>query len=668
MTLVGTLSGLASAQSEAPPPGSTRSLSVPKVARAPVIDGKLDDEGWRSAAVATGFWISELRRWPTERTEVLVMAGEQNLYVGFRCYDSQPELIQALQARRDNNLGFDDQVVIELDPFHDHRTISNYSVNARGTQNDTIAGGRAAKIEWKGDWRAAAVRTDFGWSVEIAIPFAILNFRPDDRTFGLNFVRYHNRTGEWSRWADVTPQAKPEEMGHLAELDLSTARIVRPWTFMPYGLIGRKIPDEEGHVRDVLVTAGIDIRYEPRQNVTGVLSINPDFSQVESQVTGIDFSYTEKSRGDPRPFFQEGTAYFGSRSYFYSNRVPDFDYGGKLFAQLDRYRLGMLVTEAPDSRWDGALRMEADLDATNTVSAMAVATRSQDLDNQLVVGELTGRQPFGLKYTLDAAFSSTQKSDIGDGGAVSGSLGWQWDYVSVTGSADYYAVDFFPADGLLKADRVGTKGAGLSAGYSREFSTSLVRQLTGSVAWTGRDTLGGLKQNRNWYLGGTVELRAPEIKLGLFFSDGHYRPVGEERGRFTDTVNHDYYWTVSLDFNTRSSWLGYGVSYSSGFLGGGDYGFASAYAWVKPTDRTFINLSTERLDSFGAFDQTVVSAGWDITSEDGVATRYILADGQTFLRFAYRRQVRKGLDIFAVYDREPGSATKLSFKLVWTFP
>src|SRR4030065_2944637 len=110
---------------------------------------------------------------------------------------------------------------------------------------------------------------------------------------------------------------------------------------MPYRLMGRHIPDKEGEIHDCLATGGADIRFEPRQNWTGVLSVNPDFSQLESQITDIDFDYNEKFRADPRPFFQEGSAYFGSDSKFlYPNRVPDLFHGGKGFAQTGRYQLG----------------------------------------------------------------------------------------------------------------------------------------------------------------------------------------------------------------------------------------------------------------------------------------------------------------------------------------
>ena len=93
---------------------------------------------------------------------------------------------------------------------------------------------------------------------------------------------------------------------------------------MPYVLAGKKIPDKEGDVKDSLVSTGIDIRYQPRSDLTGMVSVNPDFSQVEQAVSDISFSYSEKAIKDNRPFFAEGRGYFAKEddnSIFYSNRV-----------------------------------------------------------------------------------------------------------------------------------------------------------------------------------------------------------------------------------------------------------------------------------------------------------------------------------------------------------
>lgn len=442
---------------------------------------------------------------------------------------------------------------------------------------------------------------------------------------------------------------------------------------MPYVLTGRNIPDKEDDVHDYLGTAGMDIRYEPMRNVTAVASLNPDFSQLESQVTNIDFSDNEKLVNDPRPFFQEGAAYFGHKDndelYFYTNRVPDFDVGAKYFAQNGKLQSGALLAQAPEGRWDTVARGTYEVDATNNLTTMLVATDRTDLSNQLFMARFDGRQPSGLNYRIDAGFTDTDTDEIeiGRGGEIQGDLGWSGDYWWVSSSADYFDKGFFPANGIQDSDTVGTKGVDLSTGYYRTGVGRFLRELDFSVSWNNRDTTDGLKQRRNWIVGGSAET-VQQIRAGLFYSEGDYRPVaGNKRGEYVDFLRHDHFWTGTLDFNTRSNSMNYGLSVSDGFLGGDDYRYIYGYVSVRPTVRTTLNLTSERLDNFGRFNQTILSGNWDITYNDGVSFRYIDSDDGKYKRLAYRRTVREGIDIFAVYNEDLENKEEYSVKLLWTF-
>lgn len=648
-----------------PLPGSTRAMTVPVVTERPRIDGRLDEAAWRQAAFGTNFWISSQQRAPSERTEVFVMSDEAFLYVGFRCHDDRPDLIQATKTRRDAGLGNDDYVTIELDTLRNYRAISSYSVNPNGAQDDDFAGGRARKIEWKGDWHAAAARTGDGWEAEFAIPFEILNYQIDSRSFGVNFLRYHNRTDELSRWADVTPQGKREEMGQLRDLSLPAGTGENPLTVMPYVVGALNVPDIRGEPRNQLFAAGATFRYEPRPNFTGVLSLYPDFTQLETQVTDIDFSYTEKFVADPRPFFQEGSFYLGAdREYFYSNRVPDFYAGGKVFAQPQDLQLGAFATYAPDDRFDTALRTVREFGPRHSAGLMLVTTEREDLDNQLLVAQFDGRETAGLFYSADLAYSNTTGQPFDDGGVAKATVGYQRDFWQTSLSADYYDEDYFPANGLIKTDRYGTRSLNLSGSYYREPPEGAFRYISGNVVLNGRDTQDGLTQNHNLWVDGGFELREPQVAVNLSYSDGRYRPT-TGRGEFSDTVNDDHYWAATVDFNTRSSLFGYGAYYADGSLGGGDYSYGTAYAWLNPTDNTFVKATVERLDNFGVSEQTTIQAGWDVTPRDGIVGRYIIAEEGDYKRLAYRHTVRSGVDMFAVYNEDPGTEAQFSVKLVW---
>ena len=78
-------------------------LQAVRTDTAPVIDGKLDDPCWKLADVATDF----RQRRPQEgelageQTEVRILYDDKNLYVCFRCFDSNPEKIISRLLPRD---------------------------------------------------------------------------------------------------------------------------------------------------------------------------------------------------------------------------------------------------------------------------------------------------------------------------------------------------------------------------------------------------------------------------------------------------------------------------------------------------------------------------------------------------------------------------------------
>ena len=675
--------------------GSERSLYVPNIEASGAIiektsiknmpptlievDGKLNDALWKKAAVSGNFWCSFENKPPTDPTEVWIARDATYLYFGVFLHDSEPTKIEASKTVRDVWFGFDDSITVELDPFFNRRDISSFSLNPFGTQSDEIAGGRSSRIQWKGDWLGAAERTDTGWSAEFAIPFAILNYQQKSTVFGVNFKRYQNRTKECSWWADITPQAKPEEMGRLRGLDLPEATKSRKqqWTLMPYVLAGKNIPDKEGNIQDTLVTGGVDIRYQPRPDLTGVISLNPDFSQVEKDFTDISFSYNEKRVKDNRPFFVEGQDYFSDDDdeYFYSSRAADFDYGVKSFGKAGQTKFGVLATSAPNDRYDGAGQVLYELSDTHSAIVTGTATRQDAFRNGLAVAQIEGRESWGLKYSADAAITQTTPSDPaapvdGAGSHLKGLLGWKADYWYINGDVDRYDVDYFPALGLLDDDLPGTQSINAITGFYREQSKYFWRVIDSYAGIKHRETLEGMLQNEKWFAGGSVEFEN-QIRTSAYAEQGPYRPVTDIRGEFAPTTNDDEYYSLAIDFNTRSSVFSCGSIYDWGQLGGGDYQHAKVHAWLRPVSVLLLESSYEITEIFGTYKQAIVNGSWEITPENSLSARYIYYEddyvSDNYYRVAYGRKARNGLDVFVVYDNDPYLAEQYSIKLVYAF-
>src|SRR5256886_16799595 len=104
------------------PPEKKNPVNLPKFEKAPVIDGKLDDEVWKSAVVLKDFYQVQPgdNIAPSKPTEVFIGYDSKNLYFGFHCYDDERDKVRATVAKRDEVFG-DDNVRVFLDTFNDQR-------------------------------------------------------------------------------------------------------------------------------------------------------------------------------------------------------------------------------------------------------------------------------------------------------------------------------------------------------------------------------------------------------------------------------------------------------------------------------------------------------------------------------------------------------------------
>src|SRR5512135_68924 len=130
--------------------GDPPSLAAVKVDHGPKLDGDLQDPVWGQATPFSAFKMvfpipgAE----PTERTELRVLVDGANLYLGVRCFDSQPKKISANSMAHDGGgeeqEKAEDVVRVLLDPFQNKRTAYVFIVNARGARSEGLASGEYA--------------------------------------------------------------------------------------------------------------------------------------------------------------------------------------------------------------------------------------------------------------------------------------------------------------------------------------------------------------------------------------------------------------------------------------------------------------------------------------------------------------------------------------------
>ncbi len=328
---------------------SSRTIPAVSTSNPPVIDGKLDDEAWKRAPVAREFIDPYTGKPAADQTEAWILYDDKAIYVAFYCHDSQPEAIVAREIRPGSDFPGEDTVTFQIDPYFSRNwvNISAFIVNAIGTQNERIAGGRAAKREWRGIWQAAVQRVPDGWTAEMRIPWEVLNYPSSNGpvNMSINFKRDHARTRIDYFWSDVTPMRRPELMAVWQGVQPPKSANRKTLQLLTY-----LTPEwREGDGQEI--RAGLDLRINPTPQMTGVLSLFPDFRNVEEAVEGIEFSRSERFVEESRPFFMEGIRYFdltepyGIGRLFYSRRIEEFDAGVKVFGNLNSsLSMGILST------------------------------------------------------------------------------------------------------------------------------------------------------------------------------------------------------------------------------------------------------------------------------------------------------------------------------------
>ena len=102
--------------------------------------------------------------------------------------------------RDDNNIFQNDHMAFVFDTFYDRRNAVEFVVNAIGGRMDgQITNERQYGGDWNPIWDAEVGRFEGGWTVEVAIPFKSLRYRPGRaQIWGFNARRFNRWKNEWS--------------------------------------------------------------------------------------------------------------------------------------------------------------------------------------------------------------------------------------------------------------------------------------------------------------------------------------------------------------------------------------------------------------------------------------------------------------------------------------
>jgi hypothetical protein len=388
------------------------------------IDGVLDEPVWSRATRLTGFWQYQPvdGRPAEERTEVLVWYAPDAIHFGVIAHDRVPAAIRATVADRDN-IDSDDQVVLDLDTFHDRRRAFLFAVNPLGVQSDGVRSEGAGQVSGR--------ITDRGYEIEIRIPFKSLRYAGGERqTWGFNVTRIVQRTGYTDTWTDVR-RANASFIGQEGAIaglhDLRHGVTMEAQPFVTATANGSRDPvGGEFDREDVDPDAGLNLRLGFTSYALDA-TLNPDFSQVESDEGQVTLNerfalfFPEK-----RPFFLEGIELFGTpQTLVYTRRIVNPKGGAKLtgkFGQLGVAHLTAVDETGDEDAWFNITRLRRDF-GRNSIAGLSFTNRDQgSAHNRVLAGDF--RYVWGLYYAqLQYGASWTT-----DSGATRRAPIWQAEY------------------------------------------------------------------------------------------------------------------------------------------------------------------------------------------------------------------------------------------------
>jgi hypothetical protein len=319
------------------------------------IDGRLDEPAWKTAAVAENF----AETYPGDqveppcRSEALVTYDRNMLYIALLAYDD-PKTIRASMCDRDN-IFQDDYFGFMLDTYGDASWGYEFFVNPYGIQGDLrmLANGNE-EIGFDVVWESKGQITDSGYQVEIAIPFTSLRFpNKEEQAWRINFWRDRQRDVRRKfAWAAIDR----DNACFMCQWGMVTGiRNIRPASnleILPNIIASQASALESDYdpksrfvSGNADVQASLNVRYGLTSNSSAEVTVNPDFSQVESDATQIDVNspwalfYEER-----RPFFQEGGDLFSSYiNTVYTRSISSPQVAAKLTGRFGRYNVAYLL-------------------------------------------------------------------------------------------------------------------------------------------------------------------------------------------------------------------------------------------------------------------------------------------------------------------------------------
>jgi hypothetical protein len=330
-------------------------IRIARTAGLIVMDGDLSDAGWQGATRVDTFYETNPgdNVPPKVKTVAYVTYDEKFFYAAFEFFDPDISKLRAPFGDRDNVASYTDYGGVILDTQGANRTAIEYLVNPRNIQYDAVqddSSGEDSSPDYY--WESATKIEKDRWVLEIRIPFSTLRYsHANPQTWGILLYRNYPREFRYQMFTSKLPRGgncficRSAKLTGLENLPPGGHLIVAPYVTakeegVPRGDVGTPLVN-----KPIRGDGGVDAKWTPNQSTALDATLNPDFSQIESDVAQIATNerfalfFPEK-----RPFFLEGLQLFSTPiQAVYTRSITSPRWGVRATGKIDSNEYTALV-------------------------------------------------------------------------------------------------------------------------------------------------------------------------------------------------------------------------------------------------------------------------------------------------------------------------------------
>lgn len=357
----------------------SQSVQMVKTNASLQIDGQLNEEGWKQAVLVTGF----VRNFPDDTaaaaytTEVRLLYDDNNLYVAAVMHRNASKKYSVSQLKKDFIFYENDAFGLIIDPFTDKTNGYGLYVNAFGARRDEqVAAGTTVDATMDINWMAEVWRGTDRWQVEIAIPFKYIRHK-ESATWNINFVRNDRGANERTSWVRVPINFLLNNLAFSGQLvwDNNVSQNKKLVSLIPG--ITVSATKENGKSIDAHLQPSLDAKIALSSSVNMDVTINPDFSQAEADITQLNLSRFELVFPENRLFFVENSDLFGG--------FGDDTWGNPVMRPFYSRRIGLRYDSTiggyVPSKISGGARISGKLNDDLRFGGMTLFTQQERLEN-----------------------------------------------------------------------------------------------------------------------------------------------------------------------------------------------------------------------------------------------------------------------------------------------